>query len=130
MFSFTKTNLFNALLQNHDGRASHLASPTPTNRDDLINERRSSAHKWTTQHYNAADLPREDPASVVMDDTPPPQVDVNADVNARGPGEVSWSLPYSCLPVIGKPSLLHRATCFQTRFGVDRAATSSKTKQK
>lgn len=60
----------------------------PSNsRDDSLGLGHPEDRKWTSQHINAADLPRDGPASSVTDLTPPPQVDLNEDVNARGPGK-------------------------------------------
>ena len=86
--SFTFGKFFNtSLLHVSPGKSFLLQTSRPsTNRDEQVVDNR----KWTPQHLTAADLPVTGVTSKVdtplTELTPPPQLDLNADVNARGPG--------------------------------------------
>ena len=83
---------FCSLQRTSNGGIYRYHSHTGSNREDLTNTENEDARKWTPQHLEAADIPTGDL-------TPPHQIDLNADVNARGPGG------YSKLAVF-----LHRAS--------------------
>ena len=66
-------------LQNNGSAGTYFRHNQSSHPSGVTSGEKEDTRKWTPQHLEAADLRTGDL-------TPPPQLDLNADVNARGPG--------------------------------------------